>query len=81
MMSWWLALEVFVGCIARFRYVDCQFVGLAVLEGGVNGVPDPLEKLQMSSANWIEGIGMSTRDGGSQSVLNANIKSAMKRLK
>ena len=40
-----------------------------------------VEKLQMSLANWMEGIGMSIRDGGSQSILNANTKSAMKRLK
>ena len=30
-----------------------------------------VEKLQISSANWMEGIGMSWRDGGSQSVLKA----------
>ena len=40
-----------------------------------------VEKLQISSANWMDGMGRSYREGGSQLVLKANIMSAIKRLK
>ena len=40
-----------------------------------------VEKLHMSSANWMDGIGRSWSLGGSQPVLKANIMSAVNRLK
>ena len=39
-----------------------------------------VEKLQMSSANCMEGMGRSWRWGGSQWEQNANIRSAINRL-
>ena len=40
-----------------------------------------LEKLQISSANWMDGMGVSIRDGGSHSGVKESTNSAMKRLK
>ena len=40
-----------------------------------------VEKLQILSANWMDSIGRSYRDDGSQLVLKANTMSAIKRLK
>ena len=40
-----------------------------------------VEKLHISLANWMDGMGRSYREGGSQLVLKANIMSAIKRLK
>ena len=40
-----------------------------------------MEKLQISSANWMEGMGRSFREGGSQFDLKAKIMSVIKRLK
>ena len=39
-----------------------------------------MEKLQISSANWIDGTGRPWRLGGSQFDLKAKMRSAMKRL-
>ena len=40
-----------------------------------------VEKLQISSANCMEGIGKSCKHGGSQLERKANMRSAIKRLK
>ena len=40
-----------------------------------------VEKLQMSPANWIQGIGRSRSFGGSHPVLNVKMMSAINRLK
>ena len=33
-----------IGCITRLGNVHRQFVGFAILEGGINGVPDALQR-------------------------------------
>ena len=40
-----------------------------------------LEKVQISSANWMDRMGVSIRDGGSHSGVKESTRSAMKRLK
>ena len=67
-------------CVAGFRYINRETVGAKVSDSGIDGLADAgrvVEKLQMSSANWMEGTGRSWRWGGSQFEWKAKMRSAI----